>query len=362
MTAPPPEELLSQRIGEIYVLLHMDCELKCKVCPYWGLRGACHDKEFRRTQFRRLETAPLKRFIDESLRYRPRAMTLSGGEPLLSPDWVDIASHARSRGLRVSLSTNGLHIPKYMDEIFELVDSIHISLGGTKEILQQTRVATFGFDEVVECLAEITARKRREGRTRPALRIIYVVSDLSYGHLVALVDQLDAHDIDIDSYYFQHVIYIDPESLRQQEEVLGELGFGSRLWRSYLYTPGPMDLDVLLSQMDQLSERDNVLFSPQLTRAELGQYYNPSTKGAIASRGRCRAPWTQVDVYPNGDVSVCPDYILGNLYEASLDDIWNGDRARQLRRHVLDHGGFPACTGCFYYYVSQEDPVEHQSP
>ncbi|MFH2009435.1 MAG: radical SAM protein [bacterium] len=360
--SPDPGGLASQRLGEIYVLLHMDCELKCKVCPYWGLRGACRDPGFRAAHLRPLELGALKTFIDQTAAYRPRTLTLSGGEPLLSPDWVEVAAHAKSRGLRVALSTNALHIPRYYDEVFQLVDSIHVSLGGTQEILGQIRGAEYGFDEVLDCLAEISARKRAQRRHRPTVRIIYVVSDLSYRQLEEFYELFQTRGIGIDSFYFQHVIYVDPDSLRRQKQVLAERGLQSQLWDSYLYTPGAMDFDVLRRQIDALSGRDGVRFSPRLSPSELPLYYDPSTKGRLAARGRCRAPWTQVDLYPNGDIQVCPDYVLGNIYRQPFVDIWNGDRAQHLRRHLLTHHAFPACSGCFYYYVSHEDPTEEPNP
>ena len=173
-------DLLSHSMGEVYVLLQMDCELKCKVCPYWGLRGACHDPDFREQHRQPLALDALKRFIDQVRPFHPRTVTLSGGEPLLSDDWVEIAAYIVASGLQVSLSTNALHIPRYYDEIFRYVSDIHVSLGGTKEILSEVRSADFGFDEVVDCLAELSSRKRAARLNRPNLRIIYVVSDLSY--------------------------------------------------------------------------------------------------------------------------------------------------------------------------------------
>lgn len=349
--------LISRRMGEVYVLLHMECELKCKVCPYWGQRGACRDRRFRDQHFRSFDLNRLKGFIDEVLPYQPRTVTLSGGEPLLTEDWLEIGRHIKSRGLQLSLSTNALHVPRYLDEIMRHVDSIHVSLGGTKDIIREVRSADFGFDEVVDSLALIDKTKRASGRRRPSLRIIYVVSDLSYRKLTEFYELFQSRGIHIDSFYFQHVVYIDADSLREQQAVMAERGFDSRLWQGYLYEPGPMDLDVLRAQMAAVSRFDNVAFSPRLSAEEIALYYAPQTKRQIAPRGRCQGPWTQVDLYPNGDVMVCPDYVLGNIYRQSVDEIYNGPVAQELRRHILDHGGFPGCTGCFYYYVSQEDPA-----
>ena len=66
----------------------------------------------------------------------------------------------------------------------------------------------------------------------------------------------------------------------------------------------------------------------------------------------CDAPWTQANVFPNGDVWVCPDYVLGSLNDASFADLWDGEKARALRRRVC-RSIFPACRGCFSFFNTQ---------
>jgi radical SAM protein with 4Fe4S-binding SPASM domain len=54
-----------------------------------------------------MDTARAKAFIDDlSSQYKP-ILVLSGGEPLFREDILELAGHARSRGLRVALATNG---------------------------------------------------------------------------------------------------------------------------------------------------------------------------------------------------------------------------------------------------------------
>jgi len=350
-------ELHSDRLGEIYVVLQTACELACKVCPYWGVRGACHDHDFRAQQGGALPLDTLERFIDEAASFGPRTLTLSGGEPLLYEGWVAAAARAKAAGLSVSLSTNALHIPRYFDEVFRYVDNIHVSLGGTKDIIAQVRSAAFGFDEVMDCLADIAARKRDEGRVRPFVRIIYVVSDLSYHRIVDFYELFERRAIAIDSFYFQQVMYIDQVSLDSQRAWLTEQGMPCQLWPGYLYEPGAVDFDELRAQMAALEGHDNVVFSPALSPDDLAAYYDPERKRGLASHGRCTAPWTQLDLSPNGDLTICPDYVIGNIHEQSLQEIYNGQRARRLRRLLLQQGSFPGCHGCFYHYVSQQEPA-----
>lgn len=55
----------------------------------------------------------------------------------------------------------------------------------------------------------------------------------------------------------------------------------------------------------------------------------------------CPQPFTMAEVYENGLVyTCCADFInfysIGNIYESSFDEIWNGDKAVALRQKMLD--------------------------
>jgi radical SAM protein with 4Fe4S-binding SPASM domain len=53
---------------------------------------------------------------------------------------------------------------------------------------------------------------------------------------------------------------------------------------------------------------------------------------------------------PNGDVAPCrdyPDYVVGNIKEDSILDIFNNGRYRKFRQALKDMGGlFPICARC----------------
>jgi MoaA/NifB/PqqE/SkfB family radical SAM enzyme len=77
-------------------------------------------------------------------------VALSGGEPLLNPDWSEIAELLRSRGLALWLLTSGLSLAKHARRAAALFDSITVSLDGTN---RETYAAIRGldaFDKVLE--------------------------------------------------------------------------------------------------------------------------------------------------------------------------------------------------------------------
>jgi len=75
------------------------------------------------------------RLIDELARFGSPVLLFSGGEPLMRPDILDLIAHARSRGMRAVLSTNGTLItPKLAGKLKEFgLSYVGVSLDGLEE-------------------------------------------------------------------------------------------------------------------------------------------------------------------------------------------------------------------------------------
>jgi hypothetical protein len=54
----------------------------------------------------------------------------------------------------------------------------------------------------------------------------------------------------------------------------------------------------------------------------------------------CEEPWTGIfSIETNQDVTFCPCYLqmrIGNLHEASMQEIWNSEKLIELRRSFSD--------------------------
>jgi hypothetical protein len=90
---------------------------------------------------------------------------LSGGEPLLNPQWPLIAELLRSRGLQVWLLTSGLSLAKHANRVAELFDSVTVSLDGTNPATYAAIRGLDAFDKVCE---GIRASAGQRAGTRPA--------------------------------------------------------------------------------------------------------------------------------------------------------------------------------------------------
>lgn len=64
-------------------------------------------------------------------------------------------------------------------------------------------------------------------------------------------------------------------------------------------------------------------------------------KKKIKNNFICPLPFEFVEIHPTGDVYPCHyalgfNYIIGNIFEQSFDEIWNGEKAREFRRSILE--------------------------
>ena len=150
-------------------------------------------------------------------------------------------------------------------------------------------------------------------------------------------------------------MFISKKILSAQKNILDKF-FGIKkalFWRGFCNPPGRIDFSELQNIISKISAYSNTSFSPELKENELMPYYRINA-GASSYYNYCLAPWTQVNLLPNGDIYTCPDYILGNIKTREFSDIWNGEKAKSLRSY-LRKNIFPACRGCFFYYTDRNE-------
>ncbi|MDB6092031.1 MAG: Radical domain protein, partial [Gammaproteobacteria bacterium] len=110
---------LLQRLPLVTLYLTERCNSRCVTCDYW--RHGRADLS--------LEAAT--RLLPSLRRLQTRVALLSGGEPLLNPDWPAIARLLIENGQKLWLLTSGLSLAKHAHRAAELFDAITVSLDGT---------------------------------------------------------------------------------------------------------------------------------------------------------------------------------------------------------------------------------------
>jgi len=122
------------------------CNSRCVTCDYW--RHGRTDAS--------LES--VLRVLPELRTLRTRVALLSGGEPLMNPEWQAMAGALREAGLEVWLLTAGLALAKHAAAAVAACDSITVSLDGTNASTYRAIRGLDAFDKVCEGIRAVAGR------------------------------------------------------------------------------------------------------------------------------------------------------------------------------------------------------------
>jgi MoaA/NifB/PqqE/SkfB family radical SAM enzyme len=103
-----------------------------------------------------METEDALRLIDELADAGTLSICFDGGEPLIHPGIGEMIRAARARGIAVSLSTNGILIPKKIEDV-ALVQFVKISVDGP-EVLHDAERGHGSFQKALEGARAAKAR------------------------------------------------------------------------------------------------------------------------------------------------------------------------------------------------------------
>jgi Fe-coproporphyrin III synthase len=126
------------RLPLVTLYLTERCNSRCVTCDYW--RHGRID----------MDLVAVKRMLPSLVKLRTQVALLSGGEPLLNPDWPAIALALRDAGLKTWLLTSGLSLEKHVRRASALFDAITVSLDGTDPDTYRTIRGLDAWDNVCE--------------------------------------------------------------------------------------------------------------------------------------------------------------------------------------------------------------------
>jgi Fe-coproporphyrin III synthase len=292
------------------------CNSRCVTCDYWR-----HGRDD-------MNLAGVTRLLPSFAQLHTQVVLLSGGEPLLNPDWPAIAQTLRDNGLKVWLLSSGLSLAKHAPRAAKLFDSITVSLDGTDAETYAAIRGLDAFDKVCEGIRAAAAHGVPAGIRVTLQRANY----RQLPHFIDLAKELGARDIS-----FLAVDVANPHAFGRTDDFVSDLALQ------------PQDLPQLKRILESL-ERDYeadflsgfIAESPQKLR-RLHQYF-----AAIHGRGaypavRCNAPEFSAVIGATGRVQPC--FFISGPLDARLADTGGSDAAMGAEGDlagVLNSGGMGA--------------------
>ena len=308
------------RLPLVTLYLTERCNSRCITCDYW------------RTGRSDVSLESVRQLLPGLRRLQTRLVLISGGEPLVHPEWVEIAQLLRAQGLQLWLLSSGLSLTKHAPRATQLFNSITVSLDGTD---RETYAAIRGLDAFDNVCAGIQACADRGAPV--GLRV--TVQRSNYQQLprfVSLARRLGARQIS-----FLAVDVANPHAFGRSDDFTRNLALR------------PEDLGVL-EQLLRGMEQDCaaefrsgfIAESPRKLR-HLHQYF-----AAVCGLGgyppvRCNAPEFSAVIGVKGEIQPC-FFISGPDGARVVDDIegiLNSDSMVDLRRSIRA-GERDECTRC----------------
>ena len=337
--------------GYVSLTVTNACNLRCQMCGQWSQEG--YIRSDARAHKPTMTLSDWKRVVDEAAAHGITMILVRGGEPFLMPGIIELLEHIGSKGIFTSIDTNGTRLAAFADDIVR-VGPLHltISVDGPEEIHEHVRGIPGCFQQIAAAVAAVKAAEARQGRV-VGKSIAFTISPWSYRGLGAIPDTARALGVDqvcIVPYYYV------PERLGQayERELREELGCEAFSWRGFHHETSGVDVPTFLEQLRRYRERLGTLreypYLP-LSDDEYSRWFDDPV--ATVVRDDCPNVERLIDVQPTGDVNFCidfPDYSFGNVREATIAELWNGEPARRFRDRRRQ-APFSACHRCGGKYV-----------
>ena len=302
------------------------CNLACEHC-YLDAGGTPLVRTDNFADRSELSTDECFRVIDEIASFAPECLTiLTGGEPLLRRDILEIVQRAAERGLWVVVGTNGVRITENVARRLSEAGARGLSLSLDAldpECHDRFRRVRGAWHNTVEG-AEIL------NRTGLPFIVQTTAGSHNLGELEAIADF--AHD-----------------------------RLSAKVWNLYFLVPtgrgqfisdiSPSQYDDVLASLYQIQRKYD---RRMLVNAKCAPHYIktmlengvPPTRMYSGGAGGCPAGTHYMGIRPNGDVTPCPylPVFAGSLRRASLADLWSSSELfTGIRRRTALGGRCGAC-------------------
>jgi Fe-coproporphyrin III synthase len=309
-----------QRLPLVTLYLTERCNSRCVTCDYW---------RHGRTD---LDLESVRRLLPSLAQLQTQVALISGGEPLLNPQWREIAALLRSNGLQLWLLTSGLSLAKHARPAAGLFQSITVSVDGTDRETYRAIRGLDAFDNVCTGIRAAVAAAVPVGIRVTLQRANY----RQLPEFVELARQLNAQQVS-----FLPVDVANPHAFGRTDDFAKDLA---------LQPTDLLELERILTAMERDHAEDFrsgfIAENPRKLR-RIHQYFS-----AVCGRGpyppvHCNVTEFSAVIGADGHVSPC-FFIPGPAASLAGDDLAGALNAGTMviLRESIARGARPECARC----------------
>jgi radical SAM protein with 4Fe4S-binding SPASM domain len=315
-----PFERALQSLPLITLHLTERCNSRCVTCDYWR-----HGRQD-------LSLDCVSQMLPSLLKLGTQTVLISGGEPLLHPQWAPISQLLREHGLHLWLLTSGLSLAKHAARAAALFQSITVSLDGTDRRMYSAIRGLDAFDKVCAGI-----RAAVDAGTAVGVRV--TVQRANYGALPAFVSL--ARELGVQQVSFLAADVRNSHAFGRASSFNADVALQESDLPRFERT-----LDTLAREHARDFRDGFIAESPQKLRRLLDYYTALCGLGAFPPV-RCNAPEFSAVVEANGRVNPC-FFIMGAPQAIVADDlgqVLNSEAMTAQRRSIRERRR-AECTAC----------------
>jgi len=341
------------KIATVNLELTARCNLRCKMCWWWGENGIAFKltKERNPILAEELTTKEIFSIVDQLEPSNP-SFYLSGGEPFIRKDTIDIIEHISGKGMSVITNSNGTLLTD--DNLARLTKikklTINFSIDGPEEVHDGIR-GKGAFKKTTDTIRKLV--KLRGNVLYPAIKTnTTLFSPQLLGHMDELIRYLQ-DSVGVDAVTLRHLFFTYKEHAEAHKKLLKQLfNINECSVDSHIIDmPERKYLDQLADEIERVERTKYsipVFIQPRLSKGQIVKYY---TDLSIKNGSRCPVAWNSIMIKANGDVMFCPDewmteFKLGNTRTTQIAEMWNCEAAGRFREEIYKRKMFPACARC----------------
>ncbi|HUS50752.1 MAG TPA: radical SAM protein [Candidatus Paceibacterota bacterium] len=329
----------------IVLYLSETCNLRCSMCNIWESRNK-FGETVNGTAF---TIEDIENIVNQVELFKPMFYFI-GGEPTLNSDLTKIISYIHKKGMITSLTTNGWLLPHLAKPLFDSgLDFISVSLDGPNaEIHDKSRGVSGVFERVTDGIRKLVEIKKKNRSIFPNIKINTVVTPWNIDKLESIIAL--AKNLGVDEMSFQNFSFFGEKIQKLNNfyvdiKKTGKIIMGMKIGGKTPFSETEIEKIVkFLKSLPRLSKKYglSLLNVPYVNNYE--EYY----KGTLPAFAHswCYGPWHTATIRGSGDLEVCQGYVVGNIKENKLMDLWNNEKYRYFRKIIKKEHITPACYRC----------------
>lgn len=292
---------------QVYGLVNRRCNARCRMCDSWRDKEAIE-----------LPASVWSRGMTSLKQLSPHChVNLSGGEPLLKQDFLEILEHCRKIGLSAGFTTNGILLDeKRIPRILECKPfNINISLDSVEPGVHDDLRGVPGlFDKLVKNIACLRSLMEKTGM-KVQVVIKPTVSNRNVGGLAKLAEF--ARENGLSGVHYQPILEWSAESKEMFNLDLGALSDS-------------------VSKLIEMRRSGYPILNSESSMAEWGNHF----RGARQSgKSPCTVALRSLTIGTDGHVALCTmrmdDSVIGSIANDDITTMWRSDTALKIRRKLV---------------------------